>query len=136
MSRNEEEDIVDIMIGLALFSTPVDAEKLRVITEGYLNASGRRNAFGPVGGNNPSMSGFITSEKRHQRDITMRKPQYMSIPRVHGLTTDTLDGFFKILDELLTKLGIKDDPERIFNLDEIGLGSEPRKKKMFFRKIP
>ena len=58
----------------------------------------------------------------------MRKPQYMSIPRARGLTTDTLDGFFKILDELLTKLGIKDDPERIFNLNEIRLGSEPRRK--------
>ena len=62
------------------------------------------------------------------------KPYYMSITRARGLTTDTLDGFFKILDELLTKLGIKDDPERIFNSDEIGLGSESRNKKMFFRR--
>ena len=60
------------------------------------------------------MSGLITSEKRHQRDIT--------IPRVHGLTTDTLDGFFKILDELLTKLGIKDDPERILTWMKLDLG--------------
>ena len=84
MSRNEEEDIVDIMIGLASFSRPVDAEKLLVMTEGYLNSSGRRNAFGPVGGNNPSNEWIYYFRKRHQRDITMKKPQYMSIPRVHG----------------------------------------------------
>ena len=41
----------------------------------------------------------------------IRKPQYMSIPRARGVTTDTLDGFFKILDELLTTLGVKDDYE-------------------------
>ena len=134
LSRNEEEDIVDIMIGLASFGRPVDAEELRVMTEGYLSSSGRRNAFGPVRGNNSSNEWIYHFRKWHQRDITTRKPKYISIPRVRGLTTDTLDGFSKILDELLTKLGIKDDPERIFNFDELGLGSEPRKKKMCFRR--
>ena len=100
----------------------MDAEELAFVI---------RNAFGPVRGNNPKNEWIYCFRKRHQRKITMRKPQYMYIPRAHGLTTDTLDGFSKILDELLTKLGIKDDPEGIFNSDEIGLGSEPRKKKMF-----
>ena len=71
----------------------MDAEELRVMTEGYLNSSGRRNAFGPVRGNNPSNEWIYYFSKRDQRDITMRKPQYMSIPRARGLTTDTLDGF-------------------------------------------
>ena len=85
-------------------------------------------------GNNPSNEWIYYFRKWHQRDITIRKPKYMSISLVRGLTTDTLEGFSKIPDELLTKLGIKEDPERIFNVDEIGLGSEPRKKKMFFRR--
>ena len=32
-----EEDIVDIMIGLASLGRPVDAGELRVMTEGYLS---------------------------------------------------------------------------------------------------
>eukprot|EP00794_Sanderia_malayensis_P020959 gene20959-23009_t len=39
--------------------------------------------------------------------------------------------FFQMLEKLLDDLGIKDMPERIYNLDETGLSLDPKKSKAF-----
>eukprot|EP00794_Sanderia_malayensis_P008667 gene8667-9600_t len=39
--------------------------------------------------------------------------------------------FFQTLEKFLDDLGIKDMPERIYNLDETGLSLDPKKSKAF-----
>ena len=43
-------------------------------------------------------------------------------------------GFFTMLGNLLDTLGIKDMPEKFFNLDETGLSLDPKKKTPFYHR--
>ncbi|XP_045213569.1 uncharacterized protein LOC123564232 [Mercenaria mercenaria] len=66
--------------------------------------------------------GFIT---RHA-DLTLAKPQKLSLVRARATSEAVLDAYFKELDSVLKKHGLMDKPENIWNVDESGLLMEHR----------
>ena len=60
--------------------------------------------------------------------MSQRKPEYVTVARAKGLHEEVLNGFFTMLENLLDTLGIKDMPEKLFNLDETGLSLDSKEK--------
>eukprot|EP00794_Sanderia_malayensis_P020961 gene20961-23011_t len=65
--------------------------------------------------------------KRERLPQEIRKEQGHWLSEEMGARTK----FFQMLEKLLDDLGIKDMPERIYNLDETGLSLDPKKSKAF-----
>ncbi|XP_045166969.2 uncharacterized protein LOC123530264 [Mercenaria mercenaria] len=57
--------------------------------------------------------------KRH-KEVSLRKPHGLSRVR-SKVTNEQINEFYKLLDETLQKLRIKNDPTKIFSFDETGL---------------
>ena len=53
---------------------------------------------------------------------------------VKGLSQDTVDRFFDMLEEKMVAAGVKDQPSRIYNLDETGLNTDPKLHKLLCRR--
>ena len=60
-----------------------------------------------------------------------REPEYVTIVCAKVLNEEVLKAFFTMLENTL---GIKDMPERFFNLDETGLSLDPKKKSAFYHR--
>ena len=73
-------------------------------------------------------------ENRWKHHLSQRKPGYVTVAHAKGLNVEVLNRFFTMLENLLDTLGIKDMPERFFNLDETGLSLDPKKKCAFYHR--
>lgn len=71
--------------------------------------------------NGPSYKWLRHFLKRH-KEISLRKPHALERVRAE-VSSEQVEGFFSLLESTLDKLGIKNDPTRIFNLDETGFSS-------------
>ena len=71
-------------------------------------------------------------ENHWKHHLSQRMPGYVTVARAKGLNVEVLNRFFTMLENLLDTLGIKDMPERFFNLDETGLSLDPKKNCAFY----
>ena len=72
--------------------------------------------------------------KRWAKELSLCKPEYVTVARAKGLTPTVLDAFFTMFGNLVDDLGIKDKPDRFYNLDETGLSLDPKKSKAFYHR--
>lgn len=73
-------------------------------------------------------------ERRWAAQLGKRKPELLTKARAQGLSREVVDLFFEQYQAILTENGLEDAPERIFNLDETGLNTDPRSDKVFVQK--
>ena len=66
--------------------------------------------------------------------LVTRKARICNCSMCQRSYEEVLNGFFTMLENLLDTFGIKDMPERFFNLDETGLSLDPKKKCAFYHK--
>lgn len=52
-------------------------------------------------------------------ELSMRKPEKLSLARIKGFSKENVDIFFKLLKPELEKINF--DPTRIYNVDETGV---------------
>lgn len=86
--------------------------------------SGRANSIHPVKG--PSDKWWRGFKKRHPK-LSLRKADRLDRRRARMANQTVMDSYFTLLDSTLTKLGIKNKPERIYNCDESGTSLDPKK---------
>lgn len=53
-------------------------------------------------------------------NLSVRTPEILSINRSQCATRESLNDFYKMIEDLYKKLDIMDKPDRIWNLDETG----------------
>lgn len=63
-----------------------------------------------------------------------RKPELLTKARAANLSSNTVNDFFETYTHVIETNGLQDSPERIFNLDEIGLGTDSRHTSIFVAK--
>lgn len=68
----------------------------------------------------------LSFRHRHQKELSLRKPETVTSARAKGLNRQTLDSFFDMLKTKLTDAGIRICPSRTYNLDETGFSTYPR----------
>jgi len=64
--------------------------------------------------------------KRWDKELKLVKPRKLTSNRAAALTTEDIDRYFEELERVMTKYGLQDKPQLIYNLDETGLQPEHR----------
>ena len=64
--------------------------------------------------------------KRHRSELTQRKPDNLDQGRNRMCRQSVMDRYFSLLLTVLTTLGLRDEPTRIFNCDESGVSMDRR----------
>ena len=73
---------------------------------------------------------FMNFMTRHRHSISLTKPEGLSKARAMGLKKVPVDNFYAILKSLLVDLGIEDQPQSIYNVDESGFPMNNRPMKV------
>ncbi|XP_017302856.1 uncharacterized protein LOC108253432 [Diaphorina citri] len=97
----------------------------------YVQSKGMKS---PFNNDTPGYDFMIGFEKRWSEQLTRRKPELLTKARAEGLTQFVVDEFFNMYETILKDNNLENHPERIFNLDETGLGTDPTKGKVLVPK--
>ena len=107
---------------------PIHKSQLKFIVLTFIKEMDIRSSFKE---NMPGDQWLNLFQKCCQHRLSQRKPDYVMVVHSKDLSEKVLNGLFMMLENLLDTLGIKDMPERFFNLDETGLSLDPKKKMPF-----
>ena len=110
----------------------MDRTDVKLFVQSYLNAKGRK--VGQWRDNMPGKAWMISFLKRHEREIKSRKPELLTKQRAEGLTKETVEKFFDLYEKVLRENNLMNSPERIYNLDETALNTDPRSSTVLVRR--
>lgn len=128
LSQDEEEYLVFGLECMAEYGWGAGGDTLREIVKNFLELIGRENPF-PNGV--PGKDWLMGFRKRWKYRLSLRKPEYLTVARARGTTEESHMKFMQMVDELLSRLGIKDKPDHLYNCDEVGLNFDPKLKSVF-----
>lgn len=132
LTEDEELCIVQSLKFLAQCGHPFDRTDLSNLIEGYFKLPTSRKS--PFGGKSPGIEYLRNFEKRWAQELTKRKPELLTKARAASLSRETVDLFFEMYENQILKNNLQDYPDRIFNLDEAGMGTDSRNKPVFIPK--
>ena len=110
---------------------PLEPGQIPKIVKKFLDLTGQPSRFKNNLPGKDWCRGFLN---QYSSQLSIRKPEYVTVARAKGLTQGVLNDFFKILGDLVDELGIRHDPSRFYNLDETGLSLDPKLKRCLFSK--
>lgn len=131
LSKDEEEYLVFGLQSMAEYGWGTGPETLKEIVANYVKLIGRENSFTNGIPGDDWVLGF---RQRWKNQLSLRKPEYLSANRAKGSTTEIHSKYMGMVDDLLTRLGVKNKAEHIYNCDEIGLNSDPKLRSVFARR--
>jgi hypothetical protein len=126
LSNEEEHCIVVALKFLAQCGFPQDRQDIISIAKEYVQDKKEKFNCCSLG-----IEWARNLEKRWARDLTKRKPELLTKARSNNLSQNVVDDFFKMYLDVLVKNDLLKSPDRIFNLDEVGLGTDSRASKVF-----
>ncbi|GFO14005.1 pogo transposable element with krab domain [Plakobranchus ocellatus] len=98
------------------------ATELRDLIQDYVKANKMDTQFLDGLPGSDWMANFL---QRHP-EISRRTTEHLSRGRKEAEDPEILAHWFALLDEILTKAGVKDHPHQIFNADESGFVTDPK----------
>jgi hypothetical protein len=110
---------------------PFDRNDVLNLIETYYKFSKTKNPF-PSG--RPGKDFIRQFEKRWANELGKRKPEVLTIARAKDLSLSNVNDFFELYKNVIQENNLEHFPERIFNLDEVGLGTDSRATKVFVPK--
>lgn len=131
LSTEDEKYIVEALVFAAKCWYPLDRKDLQCMVRSYVQSVGRKTPFTDDTLGYDFIIGF---EKRWKEELSRRKSEILTRARAEGLSNFIVDEFFKMYEKILKDNNLDNHPERIFNLDETGLGTDPTKGKVFVPK--
>lgn len=132
LSCEEEKNIVEVLSFSAKCGFPFDNKDLQIFIKSYLDAKGREN--GRFKDNLPGKDWLMSFGNRWKKELGKRKPELLTKARAEGLSAEVLDLFFEKYQQILEDNDLVNKPEQIFNLDESGLSTDPRNRKIIVPK--
>lgn len=132
LSVDEERLIVEALKFTARCGYPLGRKDVLDMVQSYMNSHPERNT--PFKDNRPGPDWARNFEKRWEKEIGKRKPEILTKSRAECLSQHVVDTFFCTYEKVLDEKNFRDHPERIFNLDEVGLSTDPRNAKVFVQK--
>lgn len=130
LTNDEERLIVDTLKYLSQCGFPMDREDLKTLVFTFLNSKGEQRFKGNMPGNE-WIRGF---KERWNKELSCRKPELLTKARIEGLSEGVLCDFFEMYEKVISDNNLQNSPERLFNLDETGLNTDPRHKGVFVDK--
>lgn len=118
LTEEEERELVGRIVRLAEIGVPLVPKSLRRIVFRYCIDNNIPHKFNTE----KEMAGYdwYKSFLRRNKTLSQRKSQNLNPARAQKLNPVIARDHFTKLDNTLTELGIKNSPERIFNIDEKG----------------
>ena len=130
LTIEEEKAIVKAIFFASNAGFPIDRFDVKLMVKSYLDKFGKVTRFTD---NKPGPEWMRLFEKRYP-ELGKKKAELLTISRVKSLTNEVLNQFFFMYEKLLDDSGLKDSPNRIFNLDETGLNTNPLSQKVFTKR--
>lgn len=130
LSDEEESLLVEALMYLSDNGFPQDRMDLRLMVKSYVQLAEIETPFND---GLPGKDWCISFERRWKESLGKRKPEILTKSRAADLSSETIRTFFTMYEETLVKNDLRDSPERIFNLDETGLRTDPLSGKAFVR---
>ena len=116
LTPEEEKILVDYVTFMAKCSHPLSVAQIKAYAWAIVTKSGRPSRFNPETG--PSWRWWGLFKKRHHQAITLLKPDNLDRGRSRMCNQHVMNGYFKILKELLVTNNVLDKPAHLFNADE------------------
>ena len=118
LSEQQEQALVTRTLRLADMGVPITPKSLRRIVFRFCGDNGIPHKFS----NEKEMAGYdwYKSFLRRNKNLSQRKAQNLNPARAQKLNPAIAKDHFTKLESILDELGIKQSPERIFNIDEKG----------------
>lgn len=134
-SYEEEHMIVECLKFMARCGYPQDRKDLKYIVKNFAEAlPPSRKMKLPFKDFVPGPDWLRNFEKRWHEELRKRKPEILTKSRANAMTPYIVNHFFDMYEELLNENNLLECPERIFNLDETGLGTDARNCGVFVAK--
>jgi hypothetical protein len=131
LTETEEDYIVLAIQYCSDLGWPIGQDQVLDFVEEYVK---NHRSVNPFKNGRPGVEWYLSFRERHKTKLSLRKPETVTLARAKGLNRETLNNFFDMLESKLTDAGIKDNPSRIYNLDETGLSTDPKLHKLLFRR--
>jgi len=131
LSYDEEKLLVTILQTRASAGFPMDKADLIDLIAEYLPNVGKEALF-PHG--RPGADWYANFMKRWRQELTVRKPELLTLSRALACNKAAVDAWFKLLGNKLTKLNLHHSPAQIFNCEESGLSSNPGMSKIITKR--
>jgi hypothetical protein len=113
-----EEDLVGVIKLLSHRGFPLGMKEVRSIAYCYAAQNG---IVGFSKSKEAAGYEWLYGLLRRHPELSIRKPEPLSIARACGMNEVVLQKWFESLGESLNELGIKNRPDRLWNVDETGL---------------
>jgi hypothetical protein len=126
LSPAEEKEIVITLQVLQEIGFGMTKELVGVVIHDYLKDQPTRP--NPFQHGVPGKDWWRLFLKRWEKQLSVRKPQYLPISRASATTPEAIGAWFDRLEDFLSKVGLKDMPNdelqhRLWNCDETGFCS-------------
>ena len=121
MSEKHEDDLVQYIFAFEARGFPLTKSDILDITFQFCQRLGIEVKFR---NGKASQDWWLGFRKRHPQ-VTIRKPQGLSIARVIHMNKPTETKFFELLEEVYNKYRVFGKPGHVYNTDESGLSLVP-----------
>ena len=118
LSVDEEEALIYYIKYMASIAHSLSVAAIKVFASNIARRKGATRFNKETG---PGNTWWIKFKKRHSKELTLRKPDNLDRGPSRMANENVMRQHFTLLGETLDKLGIKNQPERIFNCDESGV---------------
>lgn len=118
LSKSDEEYLVQAIILFQEYGWPLTEDKLKTIVETFVKI---RKLKTPFTGDRPGHDWFLAFRHRWSSQLSMRKPEILTIARAKSTTVEVHKAFMTLVKKAYNELGITDKPAQIWNCDETGI---------------
>ena len=117
-TKEEEHGLVDHVKTMSKFGYGYSRSQLIYLASDMAEFLHRRSARKPL--SEKWLTGFL----RRWPELKVTKPSSLSMTRAATITPEVVCSYYQELEQVITKYGLRDRPEAIYNLDETGFSPE------------
>lgn len=123
LTAGEEGYLVHAIITLQEYGWPMTEEKVKMFVENYVKLRGIDTPFNE---DQPGHDWFLGFTKRWKDQLSMRKPEILTVARAKSTTREIHQAFMTFVVQTHIDLGIT-QAEQVWNCDEKGMNTNPQR---------
>ena len=118
-SRDEEKQLVDHSTYMASIGYGYSRQEFFTLATDFAISLGKKSNSDPI-----FAASWYTGFKSRHPDVTLAKPQKLSLVRAKCTSEEVLDKYFDELGSVMSNSNLNDKPSNIWNIDETGIVME------------
>ena len=118
LSAEEEDHLAHALLYLSECGEPQGRRALKEMVASFMFSLGRPIPFKD---NIPGKAWILGFEARNKAVLTKRKPEILTVARSKALTSEVVNKFFEMWEDVVMSKMLQDEPGRVSNCDETGL---------------